>query len=112
MTTRTTFASVLALSSTSANPERKGDHEVTTIAKLKTCFGKREARFRYKSLRHAVAADHKAVDLSLRLFHEAQTDFLSVLTAQRMLYTDDSNLTQSRETLGTDLIAPAQTIQF
>ena len=51
------------------------------------------------------AADHKAVDLSLRLFQEGQTDFLSVLTAQRTLYADDSALTQSRENIATDLIA-------
>ncbi len=59
----------------------------------------------YKSLSDAVAADHKAVDLSLRLFQEGQTNFLSVLTAQRTLYTDDSAFTQSRENIGADLIA-------
>jgi len=64
-----------------------------------------EEQKHYKSLGDAVAADHKAVDLSLRLFQEGQTDFLSVLTAQRTLYTDDSAFTQSRENLGTDLIA-------
>jgi outer membrane protein TolC len=58
-----------------------------------------------KSLGDAVAADHKAVDLSLRLFQEGQTNFLSVLTAQRALYTDDSAFTQTPENLGTDLIA-------
>ena len=59
----------------------------------------------HKSLSDAVAADHKAVDLSLKLFQEGQTDFLSVLTAQRPLYTDDSALTQSRQNIGSDLIA-------
>jgi NodT family efflux transporter outer membrane factor (OMF) lipoprotein len=59
----------------------------------------------FKSLSTAVAADHRAVDLSLRLFHEGQTDFLSVITAQRTLYTDDAALTQSRENLGADLVA-------
>jgi len=58
-----------------------------------------------QSLSSAVAADHKAVALSLTLFEEGQTDFLSVLTAERTLYTDDSALTQSRENLGSDLIA-------
>lgn len=58
-----------------------------------------------KSLSDAVAADHKAVDLSLQLFRAGQTDFLSVLTAQRTLYTDDSALTQSRENLVTELVA-------
>jgi NodT family efflux transporter outer membrane factor (OMF) lipoprotein len=59
----------------------------------------------YKSLSEAVTADHKAVDLSLRLFQEGQTDFLNVLTAQRTLYNDDSSLTQSRENIAADLIA-------
>jgi hypothetical protein len=45
------------------------------------------------------------VDLSLRLFQEGQTDFLSVLTAERTLYTDDSAFTQSGENIATDLIA-------
>ena len=58
-----------------------------------------------KSLSDAVTADHKAVDLNLRLFQEGQTDFLSVLTAQRTLYTDQSAFTQSRENLAADLIA-------
>ncbi|MGA2880971.1 MAG: efflux transporter outer membrane subunit [Bryobacteraceae bacterium] len=58
-----------------------------------------------KSLRDAVAADRTAVDLSLRLFQEGQTNFLSVLTAQGTLYTDESALTQSRENLAADLIA-------
>jgi len=59
----------------------------------------------HQSLDKAVAADHRAVDLSLRLFREGQTDFLTVITAQRTLYADDSALTQSRENLVADLIA-------
>lgn len=64
-----------------------------------------EEQKHYVALNDAVTADHKAVDLSLQLFREGQTDFLSVLTAQRTLYTDDSALTQSRESLVADLIA-------
>jgi len=64
-----------------------------------------EEQQRYKSLSEAVANDHKAVDLSLRLFQEGQTDFLSVLTAERTLYTDDSAFAQSGQNIGTDLIA-------
>jgi len=41
-----------------------------------------EEQKHYKSLSDAVTVDHKAVDLSLRLFQEGQTDFLSVLTAR------------------------------
>lgn len=59
----------------------------------------------YQSLSTAVAADHKAVDLSMKLFQAGLTDFLSVITAQRTLYTDDSALTLSRENLGADLVA-------
>jgi outer membrane protein TolC len=59
----------------------------------------------FQSLSTAVAADHKAVDLSIKLFQAGQTDFLSVITAQRTLYTDDSALTLSRENLGADLVA-------
>ncbi len=64
-----------------------------------------EEQQRYKSLSEAVADDHKAVDLSLLLFREGQTDFLSVLTAERTLYTDDSAFTQSGGNIATDLIA-------
>jgi NodT family efflux transporter outer membrane factor (OMF) lipoprotein len=59
----------------------------------------------FQSLSSAVAADHRAVDLSMRLFKEGQTDFLSVITAQRTLYSDATALTQSRESLGADLVA-------
>jgi NodT family efflux transporter outer membrane factor (OMF) lipoprotein len=64
-----------------------------------------EEKNHFRSLSEAVAADHKAVDLSLKLFHEGQTDFLTVITAQRTLYTDDAALTMSRKSLDTDLIA-------
>ncbi|HMK87917.1 MAG TPA: efflux transporter outer membrane subunit [Steroidobacteraceae bacterium] len=64
-----------------------------------------EEQAHQKSLSDAVAADHKAVDLSLTLFQQGQTDFLNVLTAQRTLYTDDSALTQSKENVAADLIA-------
>ena len=59
----------------------------------------------HKSLGDAVAADHKAVDLSLRLYREGQTDFLNVLTTQRTQYADESALTQSSQNIATDLIA-------
>lgn len=64
-----------------------------------------EEQKHYKSLSDAVASDHKAVNLSLVLFQQGQTDFLNVLTAQRTLYTDDSALTQSKENIAADLIA-------
>ena len=59
----------------------------------------------HKSLTQAVAFDHKAVDLSLTLYREGQTDFLNVLTAQKQQYTDESALTQSTQNITGDLIA-------
>jgi NodT family efflux transporter outer membrane factor (OMF) lipoprotein len=64
-----------------------------------------EEQRHYKSLSEAVSADRKAVELSLRLFQEGQTDFLNVLTAQRTLYTDDSARTQSRQNIAADVVA-------
>ena len=64
-----------------------------------------QERIHCQSLEQAVAADHKAVDLSQILFQAGQTDFLTVITAQRTLYTDDSALALSRQNLETDLVA-------
>jgi len=58
-----------------------------------------------KALSGAVAANRKAVDLSLRLFTEGQTDFLNVVTAQRSLYATEDALVQSNSNIATDLIA-------
>jgi outer membrane protein TolC len=59
----------------------------------------------HKSLEQAVAADRKAVDLSLTLHQEGQTDFLNVLTAQKQQYTDESALIQSTQNVAADLIS-------
>jgi NodT family efflux transporter outer membrane factor (OMF) lipoprotein len=58
-----------------------------------------------KALNDAVAANGKAVDLSLQLYREGQTDFLNVLNAQRSLYSSQDALVQSERTIVTDLIA-------
>jgi NodT family efflux transporter outer membrane factor (OMF) lipoprotein len=58
-----------------------------------------------RALSDAVAANRKAVDLSLRLYTEGMTDFLNVLTAQRSLYASEDALVQSERTIATDLIA-------
>jgi NodT family efflux transporter outer membrane factor (OMF) lipoprotein len=58
-----------------------------------------------KSLGDAVAYDRKAVELSLKLFQEGQTDFLSVLVAERQLYTDETALTTSTQNIAADLVA-------
>lgn len=58
-----------------------------------------------KALNDAVVANRKAVDLSLRLYTEGQTDFLNVVTAQRSLYATEDALVQSNSNIATDLIA-------
>ena len=59
----------------------------------------------HKALIDAVAANRKAVDLSTQLYVDGQTEFLSVLDAQRSLYSSEDSLVQSTRTLSTDLIA-------
>mgnify|MGYP001580623711 CR=1 FL=1 len=59
----------------------------------------------YRALIDAVAANRRAVDLSTQLYVEGQTDFLSVLDAQRSLYSSEDSLVQSTRNLSTDLIA-------
>lgn len=50
-------------------------------------------------------ADRKAVDLSMKLYAQGQTDFLNVLDAQRSLYAAEDALVQSTRSTATDLIA-------
>lgn len=59
----------------------------------------------HKAIIDAVAANRKAVMLSTQLYVEGQTDFISVLDAQRSLYSSEDSLVQSTRTLSTDLIA-------
>lgn len=59
----------------------------------------------YKSLKDSVAANSKAVDLSLKLYSEGLLDFLNVLIAQRSLYASEDALVQSNRNIATDLIA-------
>ncbi len=66
-------------------------------------FGKEQQR--RKALNEAVIANRKAVDLSLQLYTEGQTDFLNVVTAQRLLYASEDALVQSDRSIATDLIA-------
>lgn len=66
-------------------------------------FGKEQQR--RKALNDSVIANRKAVDLSLQLYTEGQTDFLNVVTAQRSLYASEDALVQSERNIATDLIA-------
>jgi NodT family efflux transporter outer membrane factor (OMF) lipoprotein len=59
----------------------------------------------HKALIDSVTANRKAVEISTQLYVEGQTEFLSVLDAQRSLYSSEDSLVQSDRTLSTDLIA-------
>lgn len=50
-------------------------------------------------------ANRKAVDLSMQLYTQGQTDFLNVLNAQRSLFATKDALVQSNRNVTTDLIA-------
>jgi len=58
-----------------------------------------------EALVDAVAFNRKAVDLSIKLYTEGQTDFLNVLQAQRSLFVTEEALAQSTRTLSTNLVA-------
>lgn len=58
-----------------------------------------------KALNTAVAANRKAVELSLELYREGLSDFLNVLNAQRSLYLSEDALVQSERSIAADLIA-------
>ena len=58
-----------------------------------------------KALTEAVVQNHRAVDLSMQLYTQGETDFLSVLDAQRSLYTSETALSQSKASISTDLVA-------
>jgi outer membrane protein, multidrug efflux system len=60
---------------------------------------------RRESLVAAVAANRKAVSLAKTLYTEGQTDFLSVLDAQRSLFLTEDTLASSTGTVLTDLVA-------
>lgn len=60
---------------------------------------------RRRSLAVAVAANRKAVSLAKTLYTEGQTDFLSVLDAQRSLFLTEETLALSTSALATDLVA-------
>jgi outer membrane protein, multidrug efflux system len=59
---------------------------------------------RHKSVVEEVAANRKAVELSILLYSQGETDFLNVLTAQRALLASENDLTQSTLSISTDLV--------
>jgi outer membrane protein, multidrug efflux system len=60
---------------------------------------------RLQSLRDAGTANQQAVTLSTELFDKGSTDFLSVLDAQRSLFTAESAMAQSELLVSADLVA-------
>jgi len=58
-----------------------------------------------KALSDAVAANRRAVDISLRLYAVGSTDFLNVLNAQRSLFGSEDALVQSDRAVSTDLVS-------
>jgi NodT family efflux transporter outer membrane factor (OMF) lipoprotein len=58
-----------------------------------------------KSLNDAVESNRKAVDLATQLYTQGQTDFLSVLDAQRSLYASEDALVQSSRNVATSVVA-------
>lgn len=58
-----------------------------------------------KALVDAVAANRKAVDYSTQLYAQGQSDFLTVLVAQGLLFSAELALVQSTTALSTDLVA-------
>ncbi len=60
---------------------------------------------RRETLVSAVEANRKAVSLAKILYTEGQTDFLSVLDAQRSLFFTEETLVQSTSAVSTDLVA-------
>lgn len=66
-------------------------------------FDREQARA--TSLRQAVSASQRAFDLSDELYRRGLTDFLSVLDAQRSLFSAEEQLVVSEETVTQNLIA-------
>jgi multidrug efflux system outer membrane protein len=61
-------------------------------------------QIRTKTLVEEVNANQRAVDLSVQLYKRGLGDFLNVQTAERALYSSQSDLTSSQSNVGTDLV--------
>ena len=60
---------------------------------------------RRQSLEQAVASNRHALDLSQKLYARGEVDFVNVLDAERSLYSSETSLSQSRQSISTDLVA-------
>lgn len=68
-----------------------------------SAFGHEQTRRDH--LQKAVAADRAAVKVAEQLYSQGLTDFLSVLDAQRSLYSTEQTLAHSQQLVSTDLVA-------
>jgi NodT family efflux transporter outer membrane factor (OMF) lipoprotein len=62
------------------------------------------------SLKEAVAANERAMEIANDLYIKGLVDFLNVLDAQRTLYTSQDELSQSQATVATDLATLYKTL--
>jgi len=58
-----------------------------------------------KALSEADIQNRRALDLSMKLYTQGTADFLTVLVAERSLYTSQTALAQSKLAISTDLVA-------
>ena len=58
-----------------------------------------------ESLRRAVDANRRAVDLATQLYTKGLTDFLNVLESQRNLFASQDQLAQSERIVSSDVVA-------
>ncbi len=59
----------------------------------------------HQALAEAASANREAAALAMQLYTQGQTDFLSVLIAQRSLYASQDSVVQSERSVATDLVA-------
>ena len=57
-----------------------------------------------RALSTAVEKNRQALSLSQQLYQQGTTDFLSVLDAERSLFTSEQNLATSKQSISTDLV--------
>jgi NodT family efflux transporter outer membrane factor (OMF) lipoprotein len=61
-------------------------------------------QIRARALNEETVANQRAVDLSRQLYERGLGDFLNVLTAERNLYSSQSDLSNSQSSVATDLV--------
>lgn len=66
-------------------------------------YSKEQAR--YRSLREAVSANRRAVQMANELYVKGLQDFLNVLDTQRSLFTAENDLAQSEATMASNLVS-------